>query len=276
MVDEKPNLKEPRKGSNPFEIPSVSSGEEANAIDINLNKKVGTEGHDTIYVQPPNELQTDKKKKIKFLRHFLTIYISQIIFLGLVLALTLIDSAASFIIDHCWVCWIGVGLYFFFFIPVLLGLTKIKRTAIILIIGIVLSYIMIVSQITVQIGNPIGYICFVSVDTMLISLYIYSWITKDGFHYILAACFSLVFPTLYLGVSFLFLFEKLWVFFAYFLYNVVYCLILTYACHLHLTEWLIGGDYTEDDFLQPGIRLNYDFIMICIKFIFDRPNTKQN
>jgi hypothetical protein len=220
-------------------------------------------------MRPVNEMLTNKSMQIKFLRNFLEVYISQIIFIGFILALTLMDNVANFILYHVWICWIGVCFYLLLFVPVIFGFTRFYRNALQLIVGINISLIMIVTQITVSLENPIGYICFLSVVVMLCSLYAYTWIITENYNFIIAYCVSSLAQTVYLGILYYVFFDDLEVFICYFFYNLGNGLVITYACHLHLTDWMQGGEYNENDFLHPGIRLHYDYIMIVLKKIND-------
>jgi len=272
-MDDKPNLKEPLKSKNPFELPGDDDEEEVvedsekQVLNINMNKKV--ENNKISYVSAPNELLSNKPKQIRFLRSFLTIFISQIICVSLVLALTLMKFNSTFILNNEWFSWVGLGFYILLFIPVLLGLTKLTKPAIVLIIGIDVTLIMMISQITALIGNPIGYITFVSIDCMLVSIYFYSWIISESFNYLISFLISFVCYTLYLGVSYYIIEEKYYVFLSYYIANIILSFVISYASHLHISDWMIGGDYKEDDFLHPGVRLHYDYIMIVLKKISD-------
>ena len=183
------DLKEPltaKKPKNPFDLPSDDDEEEIiedKHNNINMNAKVGK---DTIvYVQPQNELLTNKTLKIKFLRNFLTVYISQIILIGLILCVTLNESAAEFIYNNTWLEWIGISIYIVLIIPVLLGLTRVTIPSLCLMIAIDISLTLILAQITVQLGNNannIGYICFISFECNLVALYLYVWLIKDYYN----------------------------------------------------------------------------------------------
>jgi len=276
-MDDKQNLKEPLKSKNPFDLPEddeedIEDNEYNQNTHINMNAKVNSNAP-IIYVTPKNDLLTNKTKQIQFLRNFLTIYIVQIIIIGLALTGTLNQSAADFIYDNMWFCWVGIAVYFFLLIPVILGFTKNTISAIIILIGIDLSILMMVSQLTVRVGNPIGYICFVSVDCSLGILYLYAWLIDQNYNYFHVFCFSSLSSTIYLLVTFVVLDDHLWIILSYIAYNLINNLIITYACHIHLTDWMKGGDYHEDEFLHPGIRLHYDYIMLCLKKISDHSSS---
>ena len=218
-------------------------------------------------INKQKEFQSNKLLQLVFLRKFLSIYFAQILFVGLFLIITLYQPFKVWLLNNSWFCYVGFGLFFLLIIPMFFGVSRMSWPSGIVMSIVIISLFMIFSYICVKIGNPFGIISYFALVSAVLMLLVYSLAIQEEFNFIIAFIVSMIIPVVLLAGWSIYSNTHHILAASIILGIAFYMLVINYSAYLHISEWLEGGSYKEDEIVHPALRLHYDFFMLFLKMI---------
>jgi len=258
----KSNNKETGKKRSPYDIPSDDEEEEIEevvdvSLDILVKKK---EASRIVYID-----DSGSNEKIIFLRKFLGIFITQYLFITMMVSITFFLPWATALSMNIWIPIMGVVMYLLLIIPILFNLSKYFYISCTLMIMTDVGLSFIFSYISVVIGSSIGFLCFLLIIFALLSLLVYSLIITEEYNWLHAFLISTALPTIVAGVMIGYYLADLWKIVISLVFVIVMMLTICYASQLHITDWAKGHEANE--YYNPATKLHYDFINIIINLL---------